>query len=305
MVRTMKTGPLWHIAVETSDEAEEALQQLLSEAFQTPATACADLERGVVTVSLFLEKRRHPSAPQRSAIKALLQRAQAAGLAVGSGRISIRSMRPENWAESWKRHFKPMEFGPRLVVQPGWSRRKPRPGQTVVILDPGLSFGTGQHPTTGFCLREVAAAARRGGPVSMLDVGCGSGILAIAAARLGCHPVAGFDFDPDAVRVARANGARNGVRVRWRQADVRRLPLRPVLQYDLVCANLMFDLLIAARHRIAAQVRPGGRLVLAGILDRQFPEVRAAYEALGWRLVSSRREKEWRSGAFVRRAARI
>jgi ribosomal protein L11 methyltransferase len=295
----MKTGPLWRITVETSAEAEEALQQLLGEALGAPAIACTDLERGVVTVSVYLEQCHRPKPPQRREIDAILARVRAAGLDLGPGRVSVRSMRPENWAESWKRHFKPMEFGPRLVVQPSWSRRKPRPGQAVVILDPGLSFGTGQHPTTGFCLRQITAAVERSGSVSMLDVGCGSGILAIVAARLGCRPVEGFDFDPEAVRVARENAARNGVKFRLRRADVRGLPLRGGRRFDVVCANLMFDLLIAERRRITARVRPGGRLVLAGILDRQFSEVQSAYEALGWRLVASRREKEWRSGALV------
>jgi ribosomal protein L11 methyltransferase len=188
-----------------------------------------------------------------------------------------------------------------LLIKPSWSRRKPKPGQASLVLDPGLSFGTGQHATTGFCLREIARRQRPGVKQSFLDVGTGSGILALAAAKLGYAPVHAFDFDPDAVRVARANAKRNGVHAKLRinQQDVTKLPAKAPRQYDLVCANLISTLLIAERKRISGLVRPDGELVLAGILRKEFGEVQAAYETLGMRLTASRSEREWRSGAFV------
>ena len=142
-------------------------------------------------------------------------------------------MRREDWAESWKRHFKPIEIGDALLVKPSWSKRRPRKNQAVVILDPGLSFGTGQHPTTAFCLREIVRlklAKERGRLArefktrhhadepsalqSFLDIGTGSGILAIAAAKLGYQPVHAFDFDAEAVRIARANARANRVQAK-------------------------------------------------------------------------------------------
>jgi ribosomal protein L11 methyltransferase len=169
-----------------------------------------------------------------------------------------------------------------------------------VVLDPGLSFGTGQHPTTAFCLAQLARARRPGPAPALLDAGTGSGLLAIAAAKLGYAPVEAFDFDPESVRVAAANARRNRVapKIRLRRADLTRLTARPRARFDVVCANLMAGLLLAERDRLVARLRPGGRLVLAGILRGQFGAVRAAYEAAGLRLTAQQARREWHSGAF-------
>ena len=239
---------------------------------------------------------------------------KAAGLKLGSGKISVKRLPRENWAESWKKHFKPFEVGDALLVKPSWSKRRERRGQQVIVLDPGLSFGTGHHATTGFCLRELARLARGrvGAPrrpdasarrpyLSFLDIGTGSGILAIAAAKLGYAPVHAFDFDPESVRVATANAKHNraSVGLRLRQQDLTKLPLRSAVKFDFVCANLISTLLIAERRRIANRLKPNGVLVLAGILKQEFAEVRRAYEKIGLQAVASKCEKEWRSGSFV------
>jgi SAM-dependent methyltransferase len=128
----------------------------------------------------------------------------------------------------------------------------------VVVLDPGLSFGTGQHPTTGFCLRELVRRRESGVEQSFLDLGTGSGILAIAAAKMGYTPVVALDFDPDCVRVAQNNARRNRVadRVTVRRGDVSCLSKHPRPRHDVVCANLVAPLLVKEADRIAAQVRP-------------------------------------------------
>ncbi|MDR3377962.1 MAG: 50S ribosomal protein L11 methyltransferase, partial [Verrucomicrobiae bacterium] len=249
----------------------------------------------------------------RKEIASGLAHIRSCGLATGRAAIEIARVRREDWAESWKRHFKPMvirggdDQGARrsrgacsLLVKPSWSRKKPVKNQAVVILDPGLSFGTGQHPTTSFCLRELVGFRAAGEPCSFLDLGTGSGILAIAAAKLGYAPVAALDFDPEAVRVARENARRNGVADRLRpvRGDVTKLALRPARQYNLVCANLISTLLVAERQRIVRQVKPGGRLVLAGILAAEFTEVRRAYADMQMKLCSSQTQNEWCSGAF-------
>jgi ribosomal protein L11 methyltransferase len=169
-----------------------------------------------------------------------------------------------------------------------------------------MSFGTGQHPTTSFCLRELVRRRRATQPQSFLDIGTGSGILAIAAAKLGYNPVDAFDFDPEAIRIAQANARLNRVsdRIRFARQDVTRLARRAPRQYSVICANLISTLLEAARARILARLAQGGVLVVAGILDTEFPRVAAAYQATGLRLVRSRVEKEWRSGAFLRNSQR-
>jgi ribosomal protein L11 methyltransferase len=171
----------------------------------------------------------------------------------------------------------------------------------VVILDPGLSFGTGQHPTTRFCLEQIAAAPTGAAAPSLWDVGTGSGLLAIAAAKLGYRPVEALDLDPEAIRTARLNARRNQVdrRIRFACLDLVRLPMNSQRQFDLICANLTHDLLVSEKQRILHRLKNGGRLVLAGILISQFVAVRESYEQAGLRLVAQRREQGWQSGVFA------
>jgi ribosomal protein L11 methyltransferase len=319
--------PLTQISIATSREAEEAVAELLLSLFgQTPSTYF-DAETGDTTVSTYLEKPTQWTAAARAELRAGLTALTECGLDIGPGEIAASKVRREDWAESWKRHFKPLEIGDALLLKPSWVKQKPRKGQAVVVLDPGLSFGTGHHATTGFCLRQLVAVKSGAGlglgagrnprasaparnpdpnpapPRSLLDIGTGSGILAIAAAKLGYAPVRCFDFDPESVRVAKANAAQNEVAhlVKPVRRDLTKLPLASATRYHVVCANLIYDLLIAERDRILARLRPDGVLVLAGILETQFAKVERAYRAAGLKLIATEVEKEWQSGAFVRR----
>lgn len=296
----MKHRSLWQVSVGVPADAEEAVSRLLTEWFGTPACATYDARTGAVTVSVFLEHRPKPETVKNRAFRAGL-RALIGGRA-GRPRLRLRRLPPQDWAESWKRHFKPLLIGKKLLLKPGWSRSRPARGQVAVVLDPGLSFGTGHHPTTAFCLREVVRRRPVQGQRSFLDVGTGSGILAIAAAKLGYAPVEGFDLDPEAIRVARANARRNGVlgRLRLWQADITARTGRNRRRYDLVCANLLTPLLISAARQLADCVRPGGHLVAAGVLDAEFRTLQAAFARAGLRLCRSRRDGAWRAGTFVR-----
>lgn len=299
----------------TTAEAEDAVSELLSSVAGLPSTAYHDLKKCASHVSVFLELRKFSPARTRRAIIAGLEYIKNCGLNLGAAKIEIARMKREDWAESWKRHFKPIEIKskrkkPResqrspklnsLLVKPTWSKKQPAPDQAVVVLDPGLSFGTGQHPTTGFCLHQIVDCLNPGEGQSFLDIGTGSGILAIAASKLGYTSVEAFDFDPEAVRVAKENIRANGVsrRVKLTRGDVTKLPLKPVRKFDLVCANLISTLLIAERKRILNRLKPGGTLVLAGILASEFAQVEQAFADLNLRLRASRKENEWRSGAF-------
>lgn len=301
--------PLWRISVSTTFEAEEAVAELLGEASGQPASSHFDVESQVSVVSVFGPKKTILARCLREEISAGFKRMKNCGLNLGSGKIKIAKVRREDWAESWKRHFKAIEIGKALLIKPSWIKSRPRKNQAVVILDPGLSFGTGQHATTSFCLHQIVAAVcdrrkrRSQGAAtakSFLDIGTGSGILAIAAVKLGCKPVHAFDFDPESVRVARANARVNQIaeKIKITRGDVTKLQLHPTRKYDLICANLISNLLIAERRRIVAQLNRGGTLVLAGILKTEFLQVQTAYKVLGLKLVSARSEKEWRSGAF-------
>jgi ribosomal protein L11 methyltransferase len=301
--------PLWKISVATSLEAEEAVVELLGSLTGKAPAAYFNLETRVSSVSVFGDQP-FPKEIQQQ-ISAGLRQIAGCGLDTGPAEIEIAKVKREDWAESWKKHFKPMNIGGLLLVKPSWSRRKPRKNQKVVVLDPGLSFGTGQHPTTSFCLSQIAAASAihdRRNPrsqgvaakKSFLDIGTGSGILAISAVKLGFQPVEAFDFDPEAVRVARANGRVNKVSKRLKivRGDVTKLPLKNQKRFDLVCANLISNLLMAEKKKIVARVKPDGVLVLAGILAAEFLEVQRAFEDCGLKLVAAKTENEWCSGAF-------
>jgi ribosomal protein L11 methyltransferase len=295
----MKTHkPLWWISVATSIEAEDAVSELLEQLSGNTTSSYFDTETGASRINLFSEQKFPPEFRRRVADG--LKNIQSCGLDVGAGKIQIARLKREDWAASWKRHFRPIEIGSQLLIKSSWSRRKARKNQAVVVLDPGLSFGTGQHPTTSFCLHEIARRRKIGGQQSFLDIGTGSGILSIAAAKLGCKPIFALDFDPEAVRVARDNARINKVlhRLQIAEGDVAKLPLRPKQKFDLVCANLISNLLIEQRKRIVKQLSPCGTLVLAGILQSEFRLVQSAFEELRLKQVAGKSEKEWRSGSF-------
>lgn len=291
--------PLSEVTITTLPEAEDAVAEMLGSMFGGAASIWTNRETGLSTVTVFVEERAREIRNRTSELADGLERIRKCRLAVGAGTIHIDRVKREDWAESWKKYFKTIEVGSKLLIKPSWSKRKPKPGQAVVTLDPGLSFGTGQHPTTSYCLRQLVKAFKPG--ASLIDMGCGSGILSIAAAKLGYAPVEAFDFDPVAVDVALANLRRNRVdkRVSCARKDLTKLAARPREKFDVVCANLMADLLMAEADRIVARLKPGGRLILAGILATEFEKVRAAFEKRGLKLRDNKVEREWESGLFA------
>ena len=211
-------------------------------------------------------------------------------------------IRKEDWAESWKIHFKTMVISPRIVVRPSWEQYAPEPGQHVIVLDPGMSFGTGQHATTKSCIAAIdrfAAEFPAGTHPSFLDAGCGSGILAIAAHALGCAPVDAFDIDPDVIPIARENAQINGIPDAELSLSVSSLlDYRPGRTYDIVAANILSSALIEGREHLVSLVRHGGILILAGILTTEYPTVRDAFAALGCVELGNSTEREWTGGSF-------
>ncbi len=213
----------------------------------------------------------------------------------------IARLRHENWAESWKKHFPVQRVGRRLVIKPTWRRYHSRPGDLMIELDPGMSFGTGHHPTTRFCLKSIERLSSRQSrqpavPRSFLDLGAGSGILAIAAAKLGYAPVRAVDIDPQAVRIARENARLNAVRfpIRTATADT----VVSAEPFDVVAANLRTDVLVAQRRRLARLVSHGGHLILAGILEREAGPVRKAFRALGLACFACESSRNWAGFVF-------
>ncbi len=209
------------------------------------------------------------------------------------GELRTRPVVEADWADAWKAYFPVMRVGRRLVIRPTWRRHRPAPGDVVLALDPGMAFGTGLHPTTRLCLAALEAAADRGELAGgrVLDVGCGSGILAIAAARLGAASVLGVDTDPIAVEATAANARRNrlGHRVRARAGS---LPSRE-RPHDVVLGNLIAALLISLAAGLRDELRPGGLLLASGIFADREGDVLAALRATGLELVERSVEGDW------------
>jgi ribosomal protein L11 methyltransferase len=288
---------LWRVSVAmAADKAEEEVVELLTGWFGQPACSYTDLARERTTVCVYLRSRPGWSVAQRGALSKALKRIHRGELGVPS----LTKLRREDWAESWKRHFKPIDIAGRLLIQPSWSRKRPEAGQLTVVLDPGMSFGTGQHPTTSFCLAELVRARLAGQRQSLLDVGTGSGILAVCAAKLGYQPICALDLDSTAVVIARGNARANGVadKITFQCRDLASLPAAGPKKYSVVCANLLADLLVLHRERLAALVQSGGTLAVAGVLKTEYEVVLDAYRGAGLRLLRSRSRGEWRSASF-------
>ena len=217
-------------------------------------------------------------------------------LGVRISAIEPFELKKEDWAEVWKKYFDVIPVSETLVIKPSWLDVQRKPGMAVVEIDPGMSFGTGQHATTYYCLKTIDRLAGKPGVKSMLDAGCGSGILTIAAALRGYDPVDAFDNDPDAVRIAAENLALNRIGTVSPVVGDAAVWQGRAEQYDLVCANILGHLLVAFRW-----VRPGGYLTLAGILSTEFDGVAAAFIELGFEELDRETLREWTSGLFRKR----
>ncbi len=212
--------------------------------------------------------------------------------------LSARPIFERDWAVSWREFFGVVETGGRVVVVPSWAEHEPAPGQLVIRLDPGQAFGTGHHETTRLCLAMLDLLVHPG--CRVLDVGTGSGILAIAAVLLGAERVDAVDIDPIAAEVAARNCAANGVaeRVRVRAGTV---SAEEVGEYDLVIANISPDANIGLMPAFGRAVRPGGDLLLSGVLEGDVARVIAAAEAWEFVPVETRLERDW-AAIHLRRA---
>jgi ribosomal protein L11 methyltransferase len=233
-------------------------------------------------------------AEQLAALRAFCADLAGGEPALPPARIQTRPLRPEDWAHNWMEHFPPLAIGQRLFVVPPWITDLP-PDRVPIVIDPGLAFGTGQHATTQSCLVliERAVAARR--VVRALDVGTGSGILAIALAKLGVSDVWGIDHDPEACRAARANCARNGVADRVRISDALQAVAEP---FELIVANLLSSLLIDMAPTLTELVARDGELIASGILTSEAPALATAFQSHHLREHDRVVAGEWTTLAF-------
>lgn len=199
-----------------------------------------------------------------------------------------------DWGELWKKYFKPLKIGRNIIIKPTWERYTPTSRDIVIDIDPGMAFGTGQHPSTRLCIisiEDISLKNRSFEKWSVLDIGCGTGILAICAAKMGAGSITAVDLDPKAVEIAGTNATINGV------ADMVDIINRDASMcdgsFELITANLTASTLISLRSAIITLMKQGGYLVASGIIDRDAKNVKKLFQSDGVTLHETRREEEW------------
>jgi ribosomal protein L11 methyltransferase len=308
------SGAWLELAVEADLEAVEAVSEILGRAAPggtsvEPAFELVDdgLGARIDSARPAIVRAYLPARDRATADRAVAEVAEALGhlQAFGLrpiGEVRTRIVQETDWADAWKAYFPVMRIGRRLVIRPTWQRHRRAAGDVVLALDPGMAFGTGLHPTTRLCLAGVEALADEGvlEGARVLDVGCGSGILAIAALKLGAATVLGVDTDPIAVESTTANARRNALARRTR-ARAGSLPTGEAA-FDVVLANLIAGVLVALAAELRDELRPGGRLLASGIFVDREGDVRVAFESVGLEVRERAVEGDWVALDALRRA---
>lgn len=288
------------LSVEVDAEAVEAVSEILGRVADgtevRPARLLRDPNDELVarpdSEAPFLVVAHIPDAPGAGGSIESTERAlwhlQAFGLRP-VGQLRVRAADDAEWTDTWKEHYVPQRIG-RVVIVPSWATYEAADGEVAIVLDPGMAFGTGLHPTTRGCLRLLQEVEPM--PDRVLDVGCGSGILALAALRLGAHHVDAVDTDRLAAEATRTNAQRNDLAG---QVTVRHgtIPGRAEATYPLVLANLVAAVLVGLAPHLAAHLAPAGRLIASGIIAARAAEVVAAMEHAGLRVIDRRDDDEW------------
>lgn len=260
---------------------------------QDDATLGADtLPKGCKRLDCYFDNQQ---AVQAAEVRAVIeQKARAANIPLES---SLDSFTDQSWKDGWKKWFVPAQVSPRLAVRTPWSEFDPKPGVQVIVIEPGMAFGTGLHETTQLCLQGIDEISANGSIHSMLDVGCGSGVLSIAASLCGIPRVRGIDNDPVAVSVSLENALRNHVGATFDATDIWDISE----SFDLVVANIISSVLKPLKEDIKAALKPGATLLLSGILTEEVEEVKAAYlQDLPIKHIRTQILGEWCSLTFER-----
>jgi ribosomal protein L11 methyltransferase len=232
--------------------------------------------------------------------KEQVRRLEQLAIDTGNPLIDVRVVDDEDWANAWKQYFKPLRISPRLTIKPTWEPYEPGPGEVILELDPGMAFGTGTHATTALCLQTLEQVIRGGEDV--IDVGTGSGILAVAAAKLGARHVLALDLDPVAVSSATENAKLNGLEER---ITVRRSDLLHAIRegqeaepgvnipVQIVVANILAEIIVRFVSDVYRVLEPGGIYIASGIIGSKAGEVREALETAGFTVIGETTDQDW------------
>lgn len=269
------------LTVETEARDVEAHYDWIGEAFGKPVVQIARPQSRQAWIEVYFEE------PAEAELAAEVVRARR-----GIRGAIVRVTRTRDWLTFWKHHFKPVNIGQQLRICPVWERAAAKAkGRKTILVDPGLSFGTGEHFTTRFCLEMVDRLCQKSAPKSMLDVGTGSGILAIAAIKLGCPKALGTDNDATALEQAVKNAKLNGVadRLTLKTQDI--TTASPRIKYELVCANILAPVLVQVAPALVGVTKR--HLVLSGIREMELDSVAEPYLQQGGREIARDGDGEW------------
>ena len=251
-----------------------------------------ELDAGTKRLMCYFEQTQAVQAAEvRTAVE---QKARNAAITLST---SIDSFDDQSWKDGWKAWFKPAQVSPRIAIRTPWCEYTPAEGVQVLVIEPGMAFGTGLHETTQLCIQAIDRISSEKHIESMLDVGCGSGVLSIAASLCGIPDVRGIDNDPICIDVSRENGAFNKVSCRFDDTDIWDIEEK----YDLVVANIISSVLKALKEDMKGACKPGATLVLSGILAEEKEDVAEAFlEGIPMRRISETIKGEWCSLVFER-----
>lgn len=251
-----------------------------------------EADRTVASVSVFIPEIKSP------AESLLFIRGRLAELQIDA-EVTQTGVKEEDWADSWKQYYKPIKTGDRLVIVPVWETYDPTPDEITVLMDPGMAFGTGTHETTRLCAALLEQYVTPG--CTMLDVGCGSGILAICAAKLGASQCFACDIDPQAVKVAEENTKLNDTpNVKCAVSDLLKQTEKVEGGYQVAAANIVADVIIRLAPDIGTYLADDGVLIVSGIIIERAEETVAALNEAGFRVIDDRRENGWYAAAVKR-----
>lgn len=251
-------------------------------------------DKTIASVSVYIAGDR----PCNDELAFLKDRLAVAGL-TDKATVTLGGVNEEDWANAWKAYYKPLHIGERMVIVPAWERYEEKPGEIVVRMDPGMAFGTGSHETTRLVIGLLEKYTKPG--CRMLDVGCGSGILAICAAKLGAGQCRAYDIDPVAVRVANENIKDSGlINVTCEVSDLLR-DVDRAYPYDLITANIVADIIIRMSPDVGALMHEGTVLLVSGIILERSGDVVEALEKNGLKVVERAVDNDWCAMAVMKK----
>ena len=267
------------VYVEDYTELESDVRKIARSDLIDEALLAKNRERAIIHV--YLSAQDHPA----EAAAWLSERLSAEHI---PHEIETRSCRSEDWENNWKAYFRPLPVGEKLLIQPIWEDAIDPQGRAVLLLEPGLAFGSGSHATTRLCMQALERVVTPG--CTVLDVGCGSGILSVAAMLLGAGSCLGVDIDPMAVKTAQENAERNAVPCNFIHGD---LATGVTGQFDVIVSNIVADAIISLAGQIRPRLKPNGTWISSGIIDTREGDVLEALEANGFRVIDRREEEGW------------